>query len=59
MADSRVLYVGGLDDQVDIKTLQQAFEPFGELKAVDIPSKDSKGKHKGWNFSFISFIYDF
>ncbi len=47
MADSRVLYVGGLDDQVDIKTLQQAFEPFGELKAVDITSKDSKGKHKG------------
>ncbi len=56
MADTRLLYVGGLDEQVDIKILQSAFEPFGELKAVDIPSTDSKGKHKGLDIKVIFLI---
>lgn len=33
----RTLYVGGLAEQVDVKTLTAAFIPFGEINDVQIP----------------------
>ncbi len=32
-----MLYVGGLDEAVDVKLLQAAFVPFGDLTDVQLP----------------------
>ncbi|CAE8707708.1 unnamed protein product, partial [Polarella glacialis] len=50
----RTCYVGGLDEQVDKKTLQAAFAPFGDLKTVEIPVDMKTGKHRG--FGFVEFM---
>ena len=33
----RTLYVGGVSDEVDLKTLKAAFLPFGDIVEVQIP----------------------
>lgn len=50
----RTVYVGGLDEQVDRKVLEEAFVRFGELKTVEIPLDLKTGKHRG--FGFVEFL---
>ena len=42
--DKPVVYVGGLDDQVDEKVLHSAFIPFGEIKTIEMPLDHNTGK---------------
>jgi len=48
-----ILYVGGLDEQVDEKVLLGAFSPFGEIVTILIPRDAVTGKHRG--FGFVEF----
>ena len=49
----KVLYVGGLADEVDQKVLQAAFIPFGDIVEVNMPMDFETEKHRG--FAFIEF----
>lgn len=49
--DKPVIYVGGLDDQVDEKVLHSAFIPFGEIKTIEMPLDHNTGL-----LNFIIFI---
>ena len=53
--DKRILYVGGLADEVSEETLHAAFLPFGEITEVSIPrNHESKtAEHRG--FAFVHF----
>lgn len=53
MANKRVVYVGGISDEVDEKVLHAAFIPFGDLVDVTIPQDFSTQKHRG--FAFVEF----
>jgi peptidyl-prolyl isomerase E (cyclophilin E) len=45
------LYVGGLDELVDEKTLKAAFLPFGEIMHVFLPPSSEAGKrHRGFGY---------
>jgi hypothetical protein len=44
--DKPIIYVGGLDDQVDEKTLHAAFVPFGEIKTIEMPLDHTTGINK-------------
>jgi len=46
----RVLYVGGLDEQVSEEILHAAFIPFGDLRSVQVPKDFSKGTSRGFGF---------
>eukprot|EP00933_Yihiella_yeosuensis_P073989 TRINITY_DN8279_c0_g3_i1.p1 TRINITY_DN8279_c0_g3~~TRINITY_DN8279_c0_g3_i1.p1 ORF type:complete len:125 (+),score=37.85 TRINITY_DN8279_c0_g3_i1:99-473(+) len=50
----RTVYCGGLDEQVDKKTLEAAFLPFGDIKTCEIPVDMKTGKHRG--FGFVEFM---
>lgn len=45
-----VIYVGGLDESVNEKTLHAAFIPFGEIKTIEIPLDHNTEMHKGFGF---------
>ena len=49
----KVIYVGGLADEVDQKVLQAAFIPFGDVVEVNMPMDFETEKHRG--FAFIEF----
>ncbi|XP_062889907.1 peptidyl-prolyl cis-trans isomerase E [Mobula hypostoma] len=49
----RVLYVGGLAEEVDEKVLHAAFIPFGDVMDIQIPLDYETEKHRG--FAFIEF----
>jgi len=56
--DKRLLYVGGLADEVVEETLHAAFIPFGEVKEVNMP-RDHQAKdtaHRG--FAFVAFEHE-
>ena len=53
MANKRVLYVGGLAEEVEEKILQAAFIPFGNITDISIPLDYSTQKHRG--FAFVEF----
>ena len=53
MANKRVLYVGGIAEEVDEKILQAAFIPFGDITDITIPLDYSTQKHRG--FAFVEF----
>lgn len=53
MANKRILYVGGLADEVDEKTLKEVFLPFGDIIDIQIPLDYETEKHRG--FAFIEF----
>ena len=49
----KILYVGGLAEEVDQKVLQAAFIPFGDIVEVNMPIDYETEKHRG--FAFIEF----
>uniref|UniRef100_H2MSV0 Peptidyl-prolyl cis-trans isomerase E n=1 Tax=Oryzias latipes TaxID=8090 RepID=H2MSV0_ORYLA len=52
-SNKRVLYVGGLAEEVDEKVLHAAFIPFGDITDIQIPLDYETEKHRG--FGFIEF----
>ncbi|KAG8451654.1 hypothetical protein GDO86_003737 [Hymenochirus boettgeri] len=52
-ATKRVLYVGGLAEEVDEKILHAAFIPFGDVTDIQIPLDYETEKHRG--FAFVEF----
>lgn len=51
--NKKTLYVGGLADEVDEKTVEAAFIPFGDIIEVQMPIDYATGKHRG--FAFVQF----
>ena len=51
--NKKVLYVGGLSEDVDEKILQAAFIPFGDIVDITIPLDYSTQKHRA--FAFVEF----
>ncbi|XP_069128336.1 peptidyl-prolyl cis-trans isomerase E-like [Argopecten irradians] len=49
----RIVYVGGLAEEVDEKILHAAFIPFGDITDIQIPLDYETEKHRG--FAFIEF----
>jgi len=49
----KIIYVGGLADEVDQKVLNAAFIPFGDIVEVNLPIDYETEKHRG--FAFIEF----
>ncbi|KAF4303697.1 hypothetical protein GTA08_BOTSDO07796 [Botryosphaeria dothidea] len=50
------VYVGGLDNQVNTRTLHDAFVPFGEIVDISLPKPDlpsSTDPHRG--FGYVEF----
>lgn len=52
-ANKRILYVGGLADEVDEKVVLAAFQPFGDVIDVNLPLDFATQKHRG--FAFVEF----
>ncbi|XP_071531193.1 peptidyl-prolyl cis-trans isomerase E isoform X2 [Panulirus ornatus] len=52
-SNKRILYVGGLADEVTEDVLRNAFIPFGDLVDIQIPLDYETEKHRG--FAFIEF----
>lgn len=52
-ANKRMVYCGGLAEEVDEKILQSAFVTFGDIIDINIPLDYATQKHKG--FAFIEF----
>jgi len=52
-ASKKIIYVGGLADEVDQKVLNAAFIPFGDIIEVNLPIDYETEKHRG--FAFIEF----
>ncbi|CAD7925901.1 unnamed protein product [Amoebophrya sp. A120] len=46
--DARMIFVGGLHEEVTEESLRQAFLPFGEIKECKIPKRE--GKTRGFGF---------
>lgn len=46
----RILYVGGLAEEVDEELLKAAFLTFGEIREVHIPIDRATGGHRGFGF---------
>jgi len=53
MANKRMIYVGGLAEEVDDKIIHAAFIPFGEITDVQIPIDYETSKHRG--FAFVEY----
>lgn len=51
--NKKLLYVGGLAEEVDEKTVQAAFIPFGDLVEVNLPIDYETQKHRG--FAFVEY----
>ena len=58
MANKRVVYVGGLAEEVDEKVLHAAFIPFGDVTDVQIPQDYETQKHRGFGFVEFEFTED-
>ena len=52
-ADKKVLYVGGLEEEVTEKLVHAAFVPFGAIQQIDIPLDQATQAHRG--FCFVTF----
>ena len=53
VASKRVVYVGGLGEDVSQQILRSAMIPFGTIKSLDIPMDYKAGKTRG--FAFVEF----
>ena len=58
MANKRVVYVGGLAEEVDEKILQAAFIPFGDITDISIPLDYTTQKHRGFGFVEFELVED-
>lgn len=58
MANKRIVYVGGLAEEVDEKVLHAAFIPFGDITDVQIPMDYTTQKHRGFGFVEFEFAED-
>ena len=58
MANKRVVYVGGLAEEVEEKILQAAFIPFGDITDISIPLDYSTQKHRGFGFVEFQLVED-
>lgn len=52
-SNKKIIYVGGLAEEIDEKILRAAFIPFGDIIDVQIPLDYESEKHRG--FAFIEF----
>lgn len=52
-SNKRVVYIGGLAEEVDEKVLHNTFIPFGDITDITIPLDYSTQKHRG--FGFVEF----
>ena len=52
--DKRVLYVGGLADDIKREDVHAACIPFGEIAELQFPVDNKTGKHRG--FAFVTFV---
>jgi len=52
-SNKKIIYVGGLAEEIDEKILRAAFIPFGDIVDVQIPLDYESEKHRG--FAFIEF----
>lgn len=52
-SNKRILYVGGLAEEVDEKVLHAAFIPFGDIVDIQMPLDYETEKHRG--FGFVEF----
>merc|ERR1719187_774646 len=52
-SNKRILYVGGLADEVTEEIIRLAFVPFGDIVDIQIPLDYETEKHRG--FSFVEF----
>ncbi|XP_062506488.1 peptidyl-prolyl cis-trans isomerase E-like [Corticium candelabrum] len=52
-ANKKMLYVGGLAEEVDEKVLNAAFIPFGDILDIQLPLDFATQKHRG--FAFVEF----
>jgi peptidyl-prolyl isomerase E (cyclophilin E) len=57
-ANKKVIYVGGLAEEVDQKVLHAACIPFGEIADVTIPLDFTSQKHRGFGFVEFETIED-
>ena len=48
MANKRILYVGGLAEEVNEKILHSAFVVFGDVLDVNIPIDYASNAHRGF-----------
>lgn len=53
VASKRVVYVGGLGEEVSQAILRSSMIPFGNIKSLDIPMDYKAGKTRG--FAFVEF----
>ncbi|XP_002154334.1 peptidyl-prolyl cis-trans isomerase E isoform X1 [Hydra vulgaris] len=53
MANKKMIYIGGLAEEVEEKILHAAFIPFGDIIDVNIPIDYETSKHRG--FAFMEF----
>ncbi|CAH8633167.1 unnamed protein product [Schistosoma bovis] len=51
--NKRVIYVGGLSEQVDVPLVRAAFIPFGDIVSINMPMDYQTEKHRG--FAFVEF----
>lgn len=51
--NKRIVYVGGIPEDVDEKVLHAAFIPFGDIMDIQIPLDYETEKHRG--FAFVEF----
>ena len=58
MSTKRVVYVGGLAEEVGEKILQAAFVPFGDITDISIPLDYSTQKHRGFAFVEYELVED-
>lgn len=54
MSETRVVFVGGLDETVTEQTLVGAFSIFGDISSVEIPLDSQTQKGRG--FALIEFV---
>lgn len=52
-SEKLVIYVGGLDDQINEKLLHSAFIPFGDIKTIEMPLDHNTG-----NISFVFSLFN-
>jgi len=50
MANKKIIFIGGVSEEVDEKILHAAFIPFGDITDIQMPMDYGEGKHRGFAF---------